>query len=817
MTDVEILARKGMFAIEPDRIYRLRAVLRRRVNVPGGENDDIHFTIAWYDYLKVPLISPVATIAEVLSSLTTADGRTELEATVSRTQFAGVDMIAPASARYLRPYVQVYGGTHQTDVEVISVEDATEQADLIAIEGELAGLETEINDLQLNDRVTTFVDVASTITTSSAYTGTLPITPGTGTRAIFRPNATSVGIATLNAIPIHTADGNNLSEGMLTAGRDYEMIMTATPSWRVVGRPFVTGLTVWGSAGTNFELPQNNLNLGKLGEAFPRLKFGIGTAGQTTISVGDGTVSPALALRLNEGDNLSVKTSGPIYDRDNKEVFSPANRPLVTLEGMTGHEIGRLLRDLDLPIVADNVTGLTLASAKAWNASFADAGRCIVANHADAKLDVQHFAIGVAPLEVIVLTGATLAVYCGQTPSWFGQAAGDKTLTFPAGSHVHIRRPLNSTFTFAQHSGAPPTASALAPAARDFSYATAGQSLAVRNIDLSGLRGLQDQLALAGIAKDVWAIQGAFGASALLLPGDGTQSDNYWLNSSGGNAPYTAGPCLTAFLANVAAAVALGQPQPSFVLIDLGQTDAEIIGKADTPVSGGVYPTEAQYRAAWEALIGLIRDGMPTPDASLPILLVPLNGDNSTGPGTAAQYTAVRGVQLDVIRTVANVYMGPNTYDLIHPIYDLHPIAPATRRQGTRLGIIYENAVEAGSEDEGPEIIAVLKNSNTRYDVIIDKATTMDLPNPVEGFAFLPSSATSLLTAVPEFPYQATWGAAVAPYEGHTRLILELRTGEAGMMKLFYPYGHLDRMMRTQRIVRYLTGSWPLKPYWPGF
>ncbi|MGW9332730.1 hypothetical protein [Bosea sp. NPDC055594] len=146
LTGDDIVAPRHLFALEPGRRYLVTFAVQRRVNSPDPDNDAIRCAFAWYGQGKGRLLATPQTIAQDLLGLTTGSGRQVVRAVVSRAAGANVDVVAPAGARYVRPYVQTYGTLVQNDVEVIDWADITDVVafapDVSALEGRIAAVES---------------------------------------------------------------------------------------------------------------------------------------------------------------------------------------------------------------------------------------------------------------------------------------------------------------------------------------------------------------------------------------------------------------------------------------------------------------------------------------------------------------------------------------------------------------------------------------------------------------------------------------------------------------------------------------------------
>lgn len=119
------VAPRAAFAMELDRVYRVRAVVRRNVDPGDPSGHGVELRIRNLNASK----SAVSSVALQTSiSLTVAMGRTEITALVCRgTPPDGVTVYSPPStARYGVPFVRVYGNGAETDVELIDWADVTD-------------------------------------------------------------------------------------------------------------------------------------------------------------------------------------------------------------------------------------------------------------------------------------------------------------------------------------------------------------------------------------------------------------------------------------------------------------------------------------------------------------------------------------------------------------------------------------------------------------------------------------------------------------------------------------------------------------------
>lgn len=121
-----IVAQRGLWAVEPGRLYEVRAAVRRYVDPADPEQDAVSLRIAWYASTKAALVGGDAySVVETVGDLLAASGRVALGGTVSRG--SGASVTAPAQARFARAYVECFGAAPvATDIELVAVRDVTE-------------------------------------------------------------------------------------------------------------------------------------------------------------------------------------------------------------------------------------------------------------------------------------------------------------------------------------------------------------------------------------------------------------------------------------------------------------------------------------------------------------------------------------------------------------------------------------------------------------------------------------------------------------------------------------------------------------------
>ena len=145
VTGAGIIAERSLRAVEPGQLYKPQFVVQRRVDTFDPAGDAAVNSVAWYDQAKTFIGS---TALQTITNLTVASGRTRDSGMINFARAAGgsVNFVSPAGAVYSRAFVQFYGTTCQTDVEVCTSTDITNQTiaapvDLVALTARVAAIE----------------------------------------------------------------------------------------------------------------------------------------------------------------------------------------------------------------------------------------------------------------------------------------------------------------------------------------------------------------------------------------------------------------------------------------------------------------------------------------------------------------------------------------------------------------------------------------------------------------------------------------------------------------------------------------------------
>lgn len=289
--------------------------------------------------------------------------------------------------------------------------------------------------------------------------------------------------------------------------------------------------------------------------------------------------------------------------------------------------------------------------------------------------------------------------------------------------------------------------------ASDISFATGGQSLAQRFLDGGGMHGLQRGMRYynqdaPGVLPypSIYPIQGAVGASGLVPASAG--SGGYWWEPGVGP-----GPLAIAWRDAVAAAVAAGQPQISFIYWVFGNNDAGFMGT--DPALDVV-----SYKFYYQALFQWMRDRADVPD-DVPIIISPLGAQDNAFANNGNMPSAVRWVEDWLIDNVANCYRGPELYDLPRPYFDVHLETQGQIIQGFRLAGILENVLYGAANANGPFVAGIEElDGGRRYRLRISDGTTADRftrPNLISNVAVLAAGEDPLTQTAPEEIVDTYW------------------------------------------------------------
>ncbi|QND46808.1 hypothetical protein HB780_20980 [Rhizobium lusitanum] len=153
LSGAAVVGTRTLYSLEPAKTYLVEFVVQRRSNSSDPSNDAVRCALAWYDQGANHSGTP-QTVIQNITMLNVGSGRTLVSATVSRAAGTGIDIVSPADARYVRPYVQTYGTSPVTDIEIIRWEDITHAMtyapDVDALEARIAAQEAIDADSRLD-------------------------------------------------------------------------------------------------------------------------------------------------------------------------------------------------------------------------------------------------------------------------------------------------------------------------------------------------------------------------------------------------------------------------------------------------------------------------------------------------------------------------------------------------------------------------------------------------------------------------------------------------------------------------------------------
>lgn len=136
----------AVWRVEPQRQYRVRAVVQRATNTEDPANDAIRIGLQWLDRNKA---DAGRTICVDLVDITTASGRLGYFFNFATTDADNIDFTAPAGAVYVRPFVQTFGSgiTHVEVIEIVDLSDTVEfSPDVSEWMRQLAGFNWRLED-----------------------------------------------------------------------------------------------------------------------------------------------------------------------------------------------------------------------------------------------------------------------------------------------------------------------------------------------------------------------------------------------------------------------------------------------------------------------------------------------------------------------------------------------------------------------------------------------------------------------------------------------------------------------------------------------
>lgn len=119
--DPQTIAPLTAFAIEAGFVYEVRFVVQRQTNPIDPLNDSVSCGVRWLTQAMAGVAGYNGQAVVENIPLTVAQGVQQRIATLATTAGPGVDFVAPAGAVYFRPFTDLYGDSHLTDVIAIEV------------------------------------------------------------------------------------------------------------------------------------------------------------------------------------------------------------------------------------------------------------------------------------------------------------------------------------------------------------------------------------------------------------------------------------------------------------------------------------------------------------------------------------------------------------------------------------------------------------------------------------------------------------------------------------------------------------------------
>jgi hypothetical protein len=119
--DPQTVAPVPAFAVEAGYAYEIRWKVQRQIDPVDPLNDSVTLGIRWMQNDKTGVVSGGTTTVEDIA-LTVADGIQERITRIALTDDGEIapDFVAPAGSIYFRPFVDLFGDSHVTDVIVIA-------------------------------------------------------------------------------------------------------------------------------------------------------------------------------------------------------------------------------------------------------------------------------------------------------------------------------------------------------------------------------------------------------------------------------------------------------------------------------------------------------------------------------------------------------------------------------------------------------------------------------------------------------------------------------------------------------------------------
>lgn len=136
----------AVWRVEPQRQYRVRAVVQRAKDTEDPANDAIRIGLQWLDRNKG---NAGQTHCVNLLDITTASGRLGYFFNFATADADNIDFTAPVGAVYVRPFVETFGSgiTHVEVIEIVDLSDSVEfSPDVSEWMRQLAGFNYRLED-----------------------------------------------------------------------------------------------------------------------------------------------------------------------------------------------------------------------------------------------------------------------------------------------------------------------------------------------------------------------------------------------------------------------------------------------------------------------------------------------------------------------------------------------------------------------------------------------------------------------------------------------------------------------------------------------
>lgn len=249
-----IIAPRRAYALEADRLYRLRVKFIRITNSSDPSGDAVE--VKWRNLNKNKATVSTATL-ETYDDPKFDDEPQELSVLISRDSGnADAEYMPPATARYGTPFIETFGDTPVTGIVFFEWQDVTDiilgGADVADVRADLttevAARAADTLSIRNNGSV---IELETTSADPGTITADLPdgftsLSPSTGTKYLLAPSDTNTGPVTLEIfdgsgnsvrgpLPVFDADGNELEAGEFLSTRRYPLRLSGAAShFRIV-------------------------------------------------------------------------------------------------------------------------------------------------------------------------------------------------------------------------------------------------------------------------------------------------------------------------------------------------------------------------------------------------------------------------------------------------------------------------------------------------------------------------------------------------------------------------------------------------------